>query len=325
VQTAFVTGGTGFVGINLVSELTGQGWAVTCLHRRNSNLEYLRRFPVQLAVGDLNDAGSLRTAIPQDVDAVFHVAADTSSWKPLDGPQTQTNVIGTRNLVGAALERRAKRFVLTSTAAAYGRQKGAITEETPSTAETSWINYERSKWLSEQEVHVGVARGLHAVIINPCAIFGPFDTSVWGSVFRTIRDGKMKVMPPGAFPINHSQEVARVHIAAASHGRLGENYILGGENVPIAHVFLEMAKLLGVKLRASVVPEFLFVGMARLVAAIAKWKGKEPDITPEIAQIMCGTNPVTNAKAVRDLGYRPRPLEDCLRDSYQWLTKEGLL
>ena len=325
MQTAFVTGGTGFVGINLVSELTGQGWAVTCLHRQSSNLDRLRRFPVRLTVGDLNDEGSLRAAMPESVDAVFHVAADTSSWKPLDGPQTQTNVIGTRNLVNAALSRRAKRFVLTSTAAAYGRQKGAITEETPSTAEHSWINYERSKWLSEQEVHQGVSRGLQAVIINPCAIFGPFDTSVWGNVFRTIRDGKMKVMPPGAFPINHSQEVARVHIAAAAHGRLGENYILGGDSVPIAHVFREMAKLLGVALKAAVVPEFLFVNMARLVAAIAKWQGKEPEITPEIAQIMCGANPVTNAKAVRDLGYRPRPLDDCLRDSYQWLKKEGLL
>src|SRR5262245_29976091 len=94
VQTAFVTGGTGFVGINLVSELTGQGWAVTCLHRHSSNLDRLRRFPVRLVVGDLNDEPSLRAALPENVDAVFHVAADTSSWKPLDGPQTQTNVIG---------------------------------------------------------------------------------------------------------------------------------------------------------------------------------------------------------------------------------------
>jgi nucleoside-diphosphate-sugar epimerase len=325
VQTAFVTGGTGFVGINLVSELTGQGWSVTCLHRHNSSLDYLRRFPVRLVVGDINDARSLHAALPQNVDAVFHVAADTSSWKPLDGPQTQTNVGGTRNLVNAAIEKRAKRFVLTSTAAAYGRQKGAITEETPSTAATSWINYERSKWLAEEEVRKGVARGLEGVILNPCAIFGPFDKSVWGNVFRTIRDGRMRVMPPGRFPINHSQEVARMHIAAVSRGRSGENYLLGGESVPIAFVFAEMAKLLGVELKASIAPEFLFVSMARIVATLAKWRGREPEITPEIAQIMCSTNPVTSEKAVRELGYQPRPLGDCLRDSYEWLEKEGLL
>jgi dihydroflavonol-4-reductase len=325
VQTAFVTGGTGFVGINLVSELIGQGWSVTCLHRPGSNLEYLRRFPVRLAVGDLNDAASLRNAMPPDVDAVFHVAADTSSWKPLDGPQTQTNVIGTRNLVSTALERQAKRFVLTSSAAAYGRQKGRISEDTPSNGATSWINYERSKWLSEEEVRLGVSRGLQAVIINPCAVFGPYDTSVWGGVFRAIRDGQMKMLPPGAFPVNHSQEVARAHIAAASLGRPGENYILGGENVPLAHVFREMGRLLGVDLRAPVAPAFLLKGMARLAATAAKWKGKQPDLTPEMAQIMSGTNEVTHTRASQELGYRPRPLEECLHDSYQWLKQEGLL
>jgi nucleoside-diphosphate-sugar epimerase len=313
------------VGINLVSELTEQGWSATCLHRSGSNLEYLRRFPVRLVEGDLADEASLVRAIPENVDAVFHVAADTSSWKPLDAVQTRTNVIGTRHLVNAALERQAKRFVLTSSASAYGRQKGRISEETPSNAATSWINYERSKWLAEEEVRRGVARGLSAIIINPCAVFGPFDTSVWGKVFRAIRDDHLKVMPPGAIPLNHANEVARAHIVAAARGRTGENYILGGETVPLAHVFREMAKLMGKDLRAPVAPRIVFKGMARVVATIAKWTSSRPAMTPEMAEIMCGTNEVSNEKACRELDYRPRPLEECLRDSYKWLKNEGLL
>ena len=325
MKTAFVTGGTGFIGVNLVGELTSQGWTVTCLHRTGSDLTYLRRQPVQLKVGDLADPGSLSEAMPQDVDAVFHVAADTSSWSRRDAAQTATNVIGTRNLVNLARSRRAKRFVLTSTTSSFGRQAGPLSEQTPSAGATSWINYERSKWLSEEEVRRGVREGLHAVIINPCAVFGPYDTSVWGNVFRTIRDGKMVIVPPGSVPVNHVTEVVRAHIVAAERGRSGENYILNGESAPFARVFREMASLMGMQLRAPLVPAIVFKGMARVAALTAAITGKEPDMTPEMAAILCGENRVVTDKAERELNYRPVPLEQCLRDSYTWLKTEGLL
>ena len=325
MKTAFVTGGTGFVGINLVSELIGQGWAATCLHRAGSDLKYLQRFPVKLAVGDLADRGSLERALPENVDAVFHVAADTSSWSRRDAAQTATNVIGTRNVVSAARSRRAKRFVLTSTASAFGRQKGPVSEQARSTAADSWINYERSKWLSEEEVRHGVREGLSAVIMNPCAVFGPFDTSVWGGVFTLIRDGKMKMLPPGSVPINHATEVARAHIAAAERGRTGENYILGGEAVPLARILREMAQLMGMELRAPVAPRIVFKTMARIAALAAAFTGKEPEMTPEMAEILCGEHRVVTDKAARELNYRPRPLQECLADSYTWLKAEGIL
>jgi nucleoside-diphosphate-sugar epimerase len=325
LKTAFVTGGTGFVGINLINELVEQGWAATCLHRPASDLKYLRRLPVSLVAGDLLDPRSLERAVPQDVDVIFHVAADTSSWRPHDAAQTATNVGGTRNLVAAARARSAKRFVLTSTASAYGRHREPISEATKSNAAGSWINYERSKWLSEEEARQGMKQGLPAVIVNPCAVFGPFDTSVWGRVFRAIRDGKMKMVPPGAVPVNHAREVARAHIAAAELGRPGENYILGGEAMPLAHIFREMAKLMGVELRAPVVQPWVLKGMARVIAAIARLTGREPDITPEMAEILCGANQVATDKAERELNYRRRPLDECLSDSYRWLKSEGLL
>ena len=152
VKSAFVTGATGFVGTNLVNELVRDGWHVTCLHRAGSNLSYLRRQPVELRVGDILDAQALRAAIPADVDAVFHVAGDTQAWRPRDTAQTRTNVEGTRTVVAAARARGARRFVLTSTASAYGTQEGVLSETTPSNAARSWITYVRSKWLSEAEV-----------------------------------------------------------------------------------------------------------------------------------------------------------------------------
>jgi dihydroflavonol-4-reductase len=325
VKTAFVTGGTGFLGINLVDELTKQGWSLTCLHRANSDLKYLRRYPVQLQVGDLLEPDSLERAVPQGVDAVFHVAADTSSWWKHDAAQTATNVGGTRNLLNAARKRGAKRFVLTSTAAAFGRQTGALSEQIPSTGGSSWINYERSKWLSEEEVRGATRQGLPGVIINPCAVLGPYDVSIWGSAFQLIRDGKLKILPPGTVPINHVTEVARAHIAAAERGAAGDNYLLGGEIVPIARIFREMANLIGAELRAPVMPPIVFKGIARIAAVVSAFTGKEPDMSREMADILCRRNTLATDKAERELAYKPRQLHQCLQDSYSWLKSEGLL
>jgi nucleoside-diphosphate-sugar epimerase len=325
MKTAFVTGATGFVGINLVIELLQQGWEVTCLHRAGSDLKYLQHHPVRLKLGDLADPESLEQAVPEGVDAVFHVAGDTSSWSRQNAVQTAINVAGTRNVIGAARKRGAKRFVLTSTASAYGRQDGPLSEECPSTAADSWINYERSKWLSEEEVRRAVREGFSAVILNPCAVFGPYDTSVWGGVFHIIRAGKLPAIPPGSVPVNHVTDVVRAHIVAAERGRNGENYILGGEAVPLAEIFREMARLMGMELRAPVVPRMLFKGMAQLAVLMAALTGKDPDMTPEMAELLCRGNRVATGKAERELDYRPAPLGRCLQDSHAWLKAEGLL
>jgi nucleoside-diphosphate-sugar epimerase len=325
VKTAFVTGGTGFVGMNLVNELLRQGWSVTCLHRPDSNLKYLGQLPVERRVGDLHDAGSLLAAIPEGVATVFHVAGDTSAWSRFDAAQSATNVAGTRNVVEAALARRARRLVLTSTASAYGRQTRPLSESSPSTAEHSWINYERSKWLSEQEVRRAGAQGLDYVIVQPCAVFGPYDRSVWGNVFKVIRDGKMPALPPGALPINHSGEVARAHVAAAERGRAGENYILNGDREPLARIFREMARVQGIELRAKVLPKLVFKAMGHIAGRVAALTGKAPDMTPEMADLLCRDTAVVTDKAERELGYRRVPLEQCIADSYAWLKAEGEL
>ena len=155
---AFVTGGTGFLGLNLVEQLMAAGWQVTALHRTNSDLAEIRRFPVDLVEGDLTDPASLRRVMPYGLDAVFHLAADTSVWARHDDRQTRINVEGTRNVVEAALAAGAKRFVHTSTWNVYGLEQGAIHESSPQLGATSWINYNRTKFLAEEEVRQGIAR-----------------------------------------------------------------------------------------------------------------------------------------------------------------------
>jgi nucleoside-diphosphate-sugar epimerase len=326
VKSAFVTGATGFVGINIVNELVRQGWSVTCLHRAGSNLKYLRTQPVELRVGDILDRPSVEQAIPANVDAVFHVAADTSAWRPFDPAQTRTNVEGTRTMVDAARARGARRFVLTSTVSAYAPQDGdVISETTPSKAAHSWINYERSKWLAEEEVRRAARNGFPGIVVQPSAVFGPYDTSVWGGVFKVIRDGKMPALPPGAVPVNHSVEVARAHIAAVERGRVGENYILNGHSERLAHIFREMAALMGIDLRARVLPAPVFRTLGRVAGWAARLRHTTPDMTPEMADLLCRSARVETDKSERELGYRRIPLETCLKDSYEWLRAEGVL
>ncbi len=119
-RTAFVTGATGFLGLNLVRQLCEAGWQVVALHRPQSDLKYLQRFPVRRAVAAIEDRDALEQAMPAGVDVVFHSAANVSYWSGHKARQTRTNVDGTRNLVDVALRRDVKKFVHTSSTGIYG-------------------------------------------------------------------------------------------------------------------------------------------------------------------------------------------------------------
>ena len=141
MPVAFVTGGTGFLGLNLIEQLLAQSWEVIALHRPTSNLKHLREKDIQLVEGSITEPDSLITIFPEKVDAVFHVAGSTNLWSRRNHLQTRDNVEGTQNMVAAALKRQAKRFIHTSSEAAYGHHQQRIDEETQSNAIHSPINY----------------------------------------------------------------------------------------------------------------------------------------------------------------------------------------
>src|ERR1700683_1642203 len=140
---AFVPGATGFVGLNMVKELMIRGWDVTALHRPSSDLKLLKRFRPKLAVGALTDQASLLAAIPEGTDTIFHVAGNTNMWRGGNAEQTRDNVDGTRHVVDAALAKRVRRLVVTSSISAYGMGSGGINKETPSLAANSRVNYQK--------------------------------------------------------------------------------------------------------------------------------------------------------------------------------------
>ena len=228
-RTAFVTGGTGFLGRHVVEQLTSLGWRVVALHRPTSEVKHLKAYGVELAVGSITDAKSLLRAMPEGCDAVFHIAGNTSLWSGGDAEQTRENVGGTRNVVEAAIARKARRLVHTSTEGAWGEQHEEGFDETAkSNALASSINYERSKYLGELEVDKGVGRGLEACIMCPGHIVGKYDVSQWARMITLVHRGKLPGVPPGKGTWAHATQVAKAHIAAVDKGRSGERYLLGG-------------------------------------------------------------------------------------------------
>ena len=324
-NTAFVTGGTGFVGLNLIEQLSAQRWQIVALHRPASDLSLIKRFPVQLVEGDILNPASLKEAIPPNVDAVFHAAADISMWSGNNARQTRVNVEGTRNLVEAALAARAKRFVHTSTWNTYGLQQGDISEESPQLSGQSWINYDRTKCLAEEEVRSGLTRGLDAVIVNPCHIFGRYDRHGWARLIIDLYTRWMPGAPPGAGTFCHAEQVANAHIAAAERGSTGENYLLNGVDTSLVEVFRTVGEVTGRKVADRSLPAWLLRSAARASAGVAAITGKEPQITPEGVEMVIARARVVSNRAENELGYRVVPLRTMIEDCFTWLREQGLI
>lgn len=324
-RTAFVSGATGFLGLNLVRLLSGAGWEVVALHRPQSDLKYLQRFPVRRAVAAVEDPAALEQAMPAGVDVVFHTAADVSYWSGHKERQTRTNVDGTRNLVDLALRRGVKKFVHTSSTSIYGLPGQPVDETAPHLGRGSWFNYQHTKVLAEDAVREGIARGLDAVFLNPANIVGPYDLHNWSRLIRLAAEGRLWRVPPGGGSFCHVAEVARAHLAAADRGRTGENYILAGADATYAELVGELAEIMQRRLSTRTVPKRVFKRLGQIMNLVSRVTRREPFVTPEGAAYLSANVICRDGKAVRELGYRAVPLRTMLEDCYRWMLAEGLL
>jgi nucleoside-diphosphate-sugar epimerase len=322
-RTAFVTGGTGFVGLNLVQKLKAEGWDVTALHRASSDLTYLKRFDPKLVVGEITDRASLEAVMPAGVDTIFHVAGDTNMWRQKNAEQTRNNVGGTENVVEAALKAGARRLIVTSSISAYGAVSGNVTEETPSNAASSRVNYERTKYLAQEVARAAISRGLEVVIMQPGAIMGPYDIGTWSRMFYMVRDGKLPGVPPARLTFTHVREVVNAHIAAADKGTNGGQYLLGGEHATMLELVQEIGRLLDRPTPDKPMPVAAIKIFAAVSDFISNFTHKAPDFTPEMADGLGGNFTVTSEKAIRELGYQVTPLKEMVKDCYDWMKAEG--
>jgi len=325
MPTAYVTGATGLVGLNLVKRLTKDGWNVRALHRESSDLSFLSRFGAERVVGDITDRDSLDATMPENVDVVFSVAASVNFWAPNNDIQTKINVEGTRNLVETALQKKPKRFVQVSSIAAHAPRDGdVVREDSESHAESHWINYFRTKWLADEQVRAGIERGLPAVFVAPGNILGPYDLGNWSRLFRLLKAGELPGVFPGSAPWCHVDSVVDALIRAPEVGSPGERYSIGSLHASYGDVGKKIAELVGVKPPRRM-PSWALKTVARVMDWGSRITRKEPDITPEVAHLCSMDLSFDCAKAERELDYREVTLDKMLEDTHAWLLAEDRL
>lgn len=324
-KTAFVTGATGFVGLNLVEELSAADYEVTALHRSASDLRFLRRLDARRVVGSITEKKSLEAAMEERVDVVFHVAANTSVWARNNALQTRENVDGTRNMVEVALAKKAKRFVYTSSITVFGLGEGPFDEDSPLLGRDSWVNYVRTKSAADDLVREAGKRGLSTIVMRPAHIMGKYDRGNWATLIALVVRGELPAIPSGSGCFCNGRAVANAHVRAAERDHGSEVFVLGG---PYA-TFVELARMIGeisgkaVPRRA--VPDVVLRAAARLLAPVSALTGKEPRATPEGIAIATYDLRVDDRKARNELGYAHVPLRETVRQSYEFLRDEALL
>lgn len=326
MSTAFVTGATGFVGINLVRQLAEAGWDLHILCRPSSQLQDLSDLDLHIHRGDITDIDSLRRAMPQAVDAVFHVAASTNVWAPHNTQQTHINVQGTANVLEVALAHKAQRFIHTSTFAVWGFQHGTFDEQTPMRQDADWMNYVRTKRAAQDLVKQAHAkRGLDAVILHPSHILGPYDRHNWSRMIRMVNEGSLPGVPPGGGVFADVRQVAAAHIQAFHRGRSGQHYLLGGQQASYLELVAEIGRQLGRPVPRRSTPAVVL----KLVALVQDYWGRvrqqEPDLTPEGAAMITQHMNCDSRRAIDELNYQQTPLAELVRDTCEWMRSAGLL
>jgi dihydroflavonol-4-reductase len=249
-----------------------------------------------------------------------------SMWSGNDPEQTRDNVDGTRNMVEAALARGARRFVHTSTVAVWGRQALVPFDETAArNGAASRMNYARSKLRGEEEVKAATARGLDAVVMNPCHIVGRYDVNGWSKMIAVVAQGKLPAVPPGRGSFCDAGAVARAHVVGASRGRTGENYLLGGPEASYTTFVRTIGEVLGKKTPTRVIPLWLLEGLAGVGQGVSRITGREPFVTPEMVEGLIQEEVVDSSKAIRELGYETVPLRAMIESALAWQRETGIV
>jgi dihydroflavonol-4-reductase len=321
-----VTGASGHIGANLVRALLGQGRRVRALvHKNTAAVDGL---PVEVVRADLLDAVSVLGACT-GAGTVFHLAGKVSAGWESAADVHAINVTGTCNVVEACLAVGVRRLVhFSSIQALFG--KDTVDEDCDLVAvdDATRGAYDRAKAEAERLVLGAVSRGLCAVVLNPTAVLGPFDFqhSPMGEVLVALGRGKLPALVAGGnCDYVDLRDVATGALLAEHSGRRGERYILSGTRLSLVELARTWANVTGRAAPRFVVP----MGLARLAApfapAWARWRGQRPLFTSESLRVLRTQPPASHRKAEAELGYRPRPIDETLRDTCAWMKTQGWL
>jgi len=324
-----ITGASGFLGSAVARCLVTAGHDVRALVRPTSPRLNLADRRIEIVEGDLRDANSLARAMA-GIRYLFHVAADYRLWARDPQDIVETNVEGTRLTMEAALRAGVERIVYTSSVATLlPRPDGTPSDETfPSDADHAIGAYKYSKLIAERLVEDMVAkRNLPAIIVNPSTPIGPGDVrpTPTGRIIIEAASGRMPAYVDTGLNLVHVDDCAAGHAAALHKGRIGERYILGGQNVLLGDMLRDIALLVGRSPPKLRLPRALIFPIAYGAEAVAHFTGREPFVTTTGLKLAKDRMFFSSAKAERELGYRARPYGEAITDAIAWFRDNGYL
>lgn len=318
-----VTGATGFLGAELIHQLTGQGTKLRALKRGHSVIpDLIKDNPlIEWAVADINDLSTLDTAF-EDIHQVYHCAA-MISFDPKDKAKLlKVNIEGTSNVVNLCVENQARLLHVSSVAALGNAKKGQlITEKDFWEYDSKAHSYAISKYEGEMEVWRGIAEGLEAVIVNPSVIIGGaagFQGS--GAIFKLVKEG-LSFYTKGATGIVDVQDVAKSMIALMNSKITEERFTISAENYHYQRFFGEIAKGFGVKAPAKEAKPWM-LGIAWRAAKLASlFTGKPAALTSDAARSSLNESLYSNKKIIETIGITFKPLDQTVAETCQALKQ----
>jgi dihydroflavonol-4-reductase len=324
-----VTGATGFVGSAVLRALAERGASVRALARPSSPRLNLGGVACEIVEGDMTDPAAMTRAL-QGVRYLFHVAADYRLWARDPSELRRANVEGAKAVMEAALAAKVERIVYTSSVATLRAADAAtVVDETAPLAEAEAIGaYKQSKVAAERLVEAMVAEhGLPAVIVNPSTPIGPRDIkpTPTGRMVLEAAQGKIPAFIDTGLNLVHVDDVAAGHLMALERGRIGERYVLGGQDISLRGMLAAIAGLTGRGAPTMALPRVPLYPLAYVAEGVARLTGKEPMLTRDALKMASHHMFFSSAKAEQELGYRARPHAEALADALAWFRQAGYL
>jgi dihydroflavonol-4-reductase len=323
-----ITGATGHIGNVLVRLLLERGEKVRAMVMPGEDPTPLTGLNVEIVEADVLDYQSLLTAF-DNIEVVYHLAGIISILPGKDAMVQVVNVLGTRNVIQAALSTGVRRLVYTSSIHALERvPHGVLIDETvPFDPEHAISSYDSSKASASLEVLNAVQRGMDAVIVCPTGVIGPYDfrRSEMGQLILDCVEQKPMLYVDGAYDFVDVRDVAQGLILAGEKGRTGESYILSGERISVIDIIKIVQEILGTPLFSLKIPLLLAHLTANFTPLYCRLTHIKPRFTSYSLATIASNSVISHAKARLELGYHPRPLRESLGDTVKWFINNKAL
>jgi dihydroflavonol-4-reductase len=324
-ETAFVTGGTGFVGGAIVERLVSTGRAVKALTRSDDGARTLRALGAEPVHGDVLDRRTLLEAM-RGCGVVYHAAGVNAFCLRDTSPLFEVNVRGSVNAVHAAADAGVRRIVYTSSAATLGEEHGSEGSESSPHRGSFLSSYERSKFEAERAVMTAAhTRGIEVVSVNPASVQGPGRATGTARLLLDYLNGRLKVVVDSTISLIDIADCTEGHVRAEARGKPGERYVLSGATISVLDGMRLLERLTGIERKVRSLPPAFALAAATAVETSARLRRRNPSVCRELVRTALHGHAYDGSRAARELGLVYTPVEETLRRTIDWFREQGLV